>query len=232
MAAGAAPVGATKTSHPHVRERFKATALGLLNGMGAARLARQIGCQEAEAQDLIAAHKAQFAAFWRWSDGVENHALLDRGLHSVFGWRISVYGDANPRSLRNFPLQANGAEMLRLACCLVTEAGIKVCAVLHDALVIEAPLAALSTTAAAAQAHMAEASAVVLAGFALGSEATLIRAPDRWVDPRGRTVWSAVETALTEFEPPVRERDATCLPANSRPILLSVLKEVEPDASH
>jgi hypothetical protein len=28
---------------------------------------------------------------------------------------------ANGRSLRNFPMQANGAEMLRLACCLGTE---------------------------------------------------------------------------------------------------------------
>ena len=232
VAAGAAPASSTKWSHPHVRERFKTTALGLLNGMGAARLACQIGCREADARELIAAHKAQFSAFWRWSDGVENHALLRRELNSVFGWRTSVHGDANPRSLRNFPMQANGAEMLRWASCLVAEAEIKVCAVLHDALVIEAPLIKLDSMVAVARGHMTEASAVVLDGFELETEATLIRAPDRWADPRGRAVWSAVESALTETGRPARERNAPCSAANPRPILLSVLKEVEPNASH
>ncbi len=42
-------------------------------------------------------------------------------LQTVFGWTVHVGPDANPRSLRNFPMQGNGAEMLRLACCLATE---------------------------------------------------------------------------------------------------------------
>jgi hypothetical protein len=37
-------------------------------------------------------------------------------------------------------MQANGAEMLRLACCLATERGIEVCAPVHDAILICAPL--------------------------------------------------------------------------------------------
>ena len=36
-------------------------------------------------------------------------------------------------------MQANGAEMLRLACCLATERGIEVCAPVHDAVLICAP---------------------------------------------------------------------------------------------
>jgi len=39
------------------------------------------------------------------------------------GWTVRIGSDANPRSLRNFPCQANGAEMLRLACCLASERG-------------------------------------------------------------------------------------------------------------
>jgi hypothetical protein len=74
---------------------------------------------------------------------------------------------------------------------------------------------------------MAEASAVVLDGFALETDVTLIRAPDRWVDARGQAVWSAVETALLGTEAPARQRNATCSATNSRPILLSVLKEVD-----
>ena len=37
-------------------------------------------------------------------------------LHTVFGWHVHVGEKSNPRSLRNFPMQANGAEMMRLGC--------------------------------------------------------------------------------------------------------------------
>jgi DNA polymerase-1 len=36
-------------------------------------------------------------------------------------------------------MQANGAEMLRMACCLGTEQGIEICAPVHDAVLICAP---------------------------------------------------------------------------------------------
>jgi len=62
-----------------------------------------------------------------------------RQLWTVFGWTIHTGAKVNPRSLRNFPMQGNGAEMLRLACCFATEQGIRVCAPVHDALLIEAP---------------------------------------------------------------------------------------------
>jgi hypothetical protein len=46
--------------------------------------------------------------------------MLTGELRTVFGWTVRVGQDANPRSLRNFPMQANGAEMMRLAACLAT----------------------------------------------------------------------------------------------------------------
>jgi hypothetical protein len=60
---------------------------------------------------------------------------------TVFGWPVRVGDRSNPRFLRNFPMQANGAEMLRVACCLGTERrGIEICAPIHDAVLICAPL--------------------------------------------------------------------------------------------
>ena len=122
------------------------------------------------------------------SDGVENHALLRREQQSVFGWCIAVGAEANPRGIRNFPMQANGAEMLRLACCLATESGIKVCMSNHDALLIEAPLNELDETIAAARQIMAEASAMVLDGLALRTDVRTALAPERWTDRRGQAV--------------------------------------------
>ena len=70
----------------------------------------------------------------------------------------------NPRSLRNFPMQANGAEMLRLACCLGIERGVEICAPVHDAVLIKAPLDRLDHDIAVMREAMAEASRAVLGG--------------------------------------------------------------------
>ncbi len=89
-------------------------------------------------------------------------------------------------------MQANGAEMLRLACCLATERGICVCAPVHDALLIEALVDELETAVKMTQQAMAEASAAVLSGFKLRSEAKLFRYPDHYHDERGEQMWSIV----------------------------------------
>jgi DNA polymerase-1 len=109
--------------------------------------------------------------------------LLYRSLTTVFGWRVHVGPDTNPRSLRNFPMQGNGSEMLRLACCLATEAGLEVYAPVHDAVLIAAPLDRLEADVARMRAAMAEASRVVLADFELRTEAKIIRWPDRYMIP-------------------------------------------------
>src|SRR5690349_5168365 len=88
-------------------------------------------------------------------------ATLTGRIETVFGWPLHVGAEPNPRSLMNFPMQANAAEMLRLACCLATERGIRVCAPVHDALLIEAPLEHLDAHAAAMQQAMREASRLV-----------------------------------------------------------------------
>jgi hypothetical protein len=98
-------------------------------------------------------------------------------------------------------MQANGAEMLRLACCLVTESGIKVCAPVHDALLIEAPLEELDETVERTQELMAEASKIVLDGFCLRSDAEVVlRYPDRYTDKRGAVMWATVMKLLDGVE--------------------------------
>ena len=104
----------------------------------------------------------------------------------------------NPRSLRNFPMQANGAEMLRIACCLATERGIEVCAPVHDAVLICAPLDRLEADIAATRAAMAEASRIVLAGFELNTDVKIVRWPDRYMDPRGVEMWNRVCGLVSE----------------------------------
>src|SRR5262249_53874470 len=129
---------------------------------------------------------------WRWSDAAVDQAMLHGELWTRFGWHIHVVDSPNPRSLRNFPMQANGAEMLRIACCLGTERGIEICAPVHDAVLICAPLDRLDEDVARMQAAMAEASRAVLAGFELGTDVREIRYPKRYTDKRGREMWDRV----------------------------------------
>jgi DNA polymerase-1 len=196
--ANAIPTDATKTSHGQTRELFKVCALAVLYGMEAHGLALKIDQPAIVARDLLRAHHEVFRGFWTWSDAVVDHAKLTGSLHTVFGWTLHGCCGANPRMLRNFEMQANGAEMLRLACCLATERGVEVCGPVHDALIIAAPLDEIRHTVAVARAAMAEASRVVLSGFEVRTDVKIIRYPDRFTDPRGTRMWNVVTQIIAE----------------------------------
>jgi DNA polymerase I len=190
--AGAVPHDATKQTHGPIRELFKTCALGVLYGMKAESLAARIGQPTIVARDLLRAHPETYRPFWRWSDAVVDHAMVHGSLHTVFGWHVHVGENTNPSSLRNFPMQANGAEMMRLAACLATERGIEVCAPVHDAFLICAPLDRLDADVASMRAAMAEASRIVLGGFELRTDVHIVKYPDRYMDARGGEMWRRV----------------------------------------
>jgi DNA polymerase I len=86
--------------------------------------------------------------------------------------------------------------MMRLACCLATERGVSVVAPVHDALMVEGPVDAIDDIVARTREAMAEASAVVLDGFGLRSDAVIVRWPGRYMDGRGREFWGRVMALL------------------------------------
>lgn len=194
--AGAAPAAATKASHAEIREQFKACTLAVQYGMGEEALGRRIGQPTVYARQLLKLHHQTYRTFWDWSDGVVDYAQIHRKLWTLFGWQLHLSGKINDRSVRNFPMQSNGAELLRLACSLGTEAGIRIVAPVHDAVLIEAPLEELEEASLVMQNIMAEASEVVLGGFRLRSDVKLIRAPERYNEARGESMWATVMNLL------------------------------------
>jgi hypothetical protein len=206
--AGAVPLDGIREDYELERDLFKACILGVQYGMGAESLALKIGRSPAHARELLQLHRRCYPQYWAWSNGAEAHAMLLSRLHTVFGWTIRVGPDANPRSLRNFGCQANGAEMLRLACSLLTEAGIEVNAPVHDAGLISGPADSIDEVVARAKSLKEEASAIVLSGFRLRSDAKIVRYPDRYMDERGRAFWDRVMALLPE-ESEARRRPET-----------------------
>jgi DNA polymerase family A len=198
--AGAVPGHGTRATYASVRELFKTTALAVLYGMEACGLALKLDRPTIVARDLLRAHHETFRRFWRWSDAVVDHAKLTGELHTVFGWTLHGCCGANPRSLRNFQMQAHGAEMLRLACCLATERGVEVCAPVHDALLIAAPIGDIEAAVAVTREAMAEASRVVLDGLEVRTDAKVTRHPEHFADARGTRMWNVVTQLIEEAE--------------------------------
>jgi DNA polymerase I len=202
-AAGMAPRDATKDTHDAVRQKCKAIVLGTNYGMAAPSIAAQAGIHIDEARTLLMLHRDVYRDFWRWSDSLVNAALMGAQLRTRFGWtwQAGRYVDPNPRSIQNWPMQSNGAEMLRLACSMATERDITVCAPIHDALLIEAPLDLLEADVEATVQIMQDASEMVMGdGLVLGVDRSIVRYPDRYADKRGRVMWPRVMALLEEAE--------------------------------
>ena len=141
---------------------------------------------------LVRAHKDRYRQFWRMAEGAVDCTMQGRPLSTVFGWHVRPECNPNPRSMLNFPMQANGAEMMRLAACLATERGIEICAPVHDAFLIWAPIDRIEADTAAMRAAMNEAARTVLNGFPISTEAKIVRYPDRYMDKRGTIMWDRV----------------------------------------
>lgn len=211
--AGAVPSDATKKSHPVERAQFKECVLAVQYGMKEDSLATRIGQSVIHARELLRQHRETYRVFWNWSDSLLDYALQYGHLYTTFGWTIHIGLNFNPRSLRNFPMQGNGSEMLRLACCFAIERGVRVCAPVHDAILIEAPLEKIDTEVAMAQKAMSDASAVVLDSFRLRSEAKIIRYPERYMDERGEKMWKTIWDIVKRID-----KKISCAPMHTHPV--------------
>lgn len=194
--AGAVPTGATKKTHPKERAAYKVCALGVLMGMGAEALGTAAGSSEAFGLRLLRQHKELFPHFWSWSDNQVNRAMLGETLTSAYGWQLQSGADG-PGTYRNFSLQANGAEMMRLATIAITERSISLCATVHDAFLVEAPVDKINEVVTITRDCMAAASRAVLAGFELATESDIICYPNRFSCERGESMWRMVNRLLT-----------------------------------
>ena len=188
--AGLAPKGANKATHGEVRDQCKAIVLGVQYGMREKTLAYRLGVPLLRGRQLLRAHQETYPQYWKWVENAANFAGQKGYLDTVFGWRFHCDDNTRPTTLQNFPCQANGAEMLRLACIMAHEAGLAICAPVHDAVLLEAPLETLEYDVARLREIMTQAGREVLDGFPVRTDAKIISYPDRYRDPRGVKMWA------------------------------------------
>jgi DNA polymerase I len=201
-AVGLAPPEANKKSHETIREVFKQVVLGISYGMGPKTMAMRTGLMEAEAREIIRWHRNTYKTLWCFIDSTIATASFTGKLSTIYGWPLHVGREIKPRSLMNFPMQAHGAEMMRIAAIAATEAGIEVCCPIHDAFLIAAPLELIDEHTAAMRDIMEKASRAITGGLTVRTDHKIIRSPDRYMDGRGKAMWDRVMTLLERLGTP------------------------------
>jgi hypothetical protein len=179
------PEGGTKDSHPDERQRCKSVILGaVLYGMGPESIARGLEIPFAWGRAIWhQIHHIDFPVYWRWVNTQADWAAARQPLRTPFGHTLG-FGLApvvlfSVGTARNFHVQATAAEIMRIAAILATEAGIMVCAPVHDAFLIEAPIASIAFEVGRMKQCMARAVELVLGpGCAIAVDHVIIRYPD------------------------------------------------------
>jgi DNA polymerase I len=155
---------------PDERRASKTIVFGLIYGMGAFRLKRQLGgIHQAEAQAYIDRFFARYSGVKGYFDGVLASARASGEIRTILGRRRAIPDLNSPnrqvrsnaeRMATNSPLQGSAADIMKLAMLRVDEAmqreGLKSKMTLqvHDELLFEAPEAEVQAIGALAKREM------------------------------------------------------------------------------
>lgn len=194
---GEVPDGANRDSHPRERDRFKVANLGILMGMGEKGLSLQLGSRQ-DARRFLRLHKEAFPIFWSWMESIQNHYFMGAALETGFGWPLNFHSKTSAPRVRNFLLQAGGAEMMRLAAIVATGKGLSVCCPVHDAFMIESSTERIEEDAQVLRQAMSEASRKILDGFALRTTSEIFVYPERFHDLEGAPMWRNVQSLMAK----------------------------------
>jgi DNA polymerase-1 len=200
-ALGFVPDGATPEALEATRTLFKTVVLGIQYGLGPRSLATRTGVSLFEACEILARLRARFRTFEAYAQNVTDHAGLHLQIGTPFGWCMKCPSGINPRTVRNFPIQSTGAEILHVASVLAERRGIRIVAPIHDAFVAEAEVRDAEEVSIALDCVMRDASRVVLRGHELRTDMQpIIRAGGRFFDKRGLAMWTTVTELLAKLE--------------------------------
>ena len=198
---GAAPPDATKKTHGHIHERYKVGCLGAQYGMQHITLAQRLGISAFAAHEMLSQHKGLFSKYWAWVEDWIATALNTGEMRTAMGWTcVTGVTEFNARSIGNWPVQATGADILRLACIEGHRRGLKLCGSVHDAILIESPLEQINADVALMREIMRWASRIVLGDNELRTGVDIVRYPNSFYDARGVEMWTEVRRLLAQYQ--------------------------------
>ena len=159
--------------------------------MGPNTLSARLGIGRGKAAELISAHKEAYSQYWAWRESLIDHLMTGGEYQTRFGWRRPAGTGTKSTSIGNFPAQAGGAEILRLAVIALEEAGHRVVATIHDALLVEMDEQGHEMELQAIRGLMKRAGAIVT-GVAIRTDVDLVTPLRHFEDARGRQMWDSI----------------------------------------
>ena len=139
---------------PLMRSRAKAVNFGIVYGIGAFSLAKDIGVSNKEAKHYIESYLAHYSGVDKYMDKVVERAKLDGYVETMFGRRrylpelssgkhmLRAFGE---RVARNMPIQGTAADIIKIAMIRVDNRlqaenlRARLILQVHDELLVEAP---------------------------------------------------------------------------------------------
>jgi DNA polymerase I-like protein with 3'-5' exonuclease and polymerase domains len=195
--AGAAPVGATKETHPEIRKRYKAVNLGVQYGQTPFGIARNLGISKSDADALLRDHRSLFSTFWEWSEELVQGSF-DRGwIKTPCGWRSEVPLYSNDRTWMNWPMQATGADMMRLTVTYFDRQNVQLLAPMHDSFLLSCRRSELAALRSAVDGACQTAVEQVIPGFPMRWDIEVHEG--RFEDSDGIAIWGRLQGVLSEI---------------------------------
>ena len=126
------------TSEISPDERFKAKAVnfGILNGMGAKRLALELKTNKAEANRFLGEYRKNLPQLYSWMEGVWREAETYNLARTVAGRTRIFHGYEDTRPAISVIVQGSAAELMRKALVAVDHAGLNPILSVHDEILI------------------------------------------------------------------------------------------------
>jgi DNA polymerase I-like protein with 3'-5' exonuclease and polymerase domains len=181
-----------------LRGLFKIIVLSISYGVGPRTLAQRAGVSIYEAVEMLARMRFRFGRFEDYSRAILDHAGLNLRRTTQGGWTMRCPSGCNPRTLKNFPIQSSASEVLHVITILAERRAIEIVATIHDAVLGESAAADAVELSRALDRLMRDASAVVLKGYELPSDCTIIGPGEHYKDARGAAMWETITKLLAK----------------------------------
>lgn len=207
-----------KKNSPDKRNACKVFMLAVTYRMAAESLALAINAEvpslnytKFDADYLIYQHKNLYATYWEWSDRYILTELIEGFAYTAAGWSTMIAPKRqskrpqdpkkiNLRSVGNHPIQGTGSDILRNASIHLTRDHIRVCGLVHDAVIVRCHIDEVDGITARTKRIMIDAAEEVLqCGVPIRVDDHPVSYPNRWAEdmdsPKtsGAALWRHIE---------------------------------------
>lgn len=179
---------------PELRRRAKAVNFGIIYGISAFGLAKQLDCSRSDAKGFIEAYFARFPEIPAFMEDTKEQARKDGYIKTLFGRKCFMPGINDKNGMRrsfaerqaiNAPLQGTAADIIKLAMIRIDRRlrdehpDAQMILQIHDEVMIEAPDDKVDVVKALVVSEMEKAAEIVNIGLPLIAEAD---AAQSWAD--------------------------------------------------